>query len=816
MSPRGRSQSDTRVPLVFRENPPGSLPTYPVRPQSQSGFILASAAGLVSTLDGVTARSLLSSNAPAERESPSGSAHSTSVVPQGRTDAINSYQQNDASTAVLAEVADPLDGQFFSDFGHQPKDSDTGNPTELLVDLPPKKPTMPVSSLAQQTGCTPLELSLASYEESGISTLSASRYSRGPTDIHAELNYRQGVVASRDSGNDTYPVHSPRHTTSGALSPSQLLSEAPLTLLPSTCARLDHQESQSATSPARTPEQHIALGPESSSETQPVVLHSGLSKESRGSENSGIPSNRSAFSAVTGDRDSSVGNLPSQMEVLIQERDSLASELRQRAARYEADLIRLRTRNDDLQQQLLSIETVAALTKQDNEKTKAVEQTLREKDQQISALQESMAELEKNNGQLKDEQESLKTVNELRLEDLNRLNSDLQQQLSVLRRRLVESSPGQRSRNEARIIELQVEKNTLEQRVMRLVQDNENLREQLKQAQREKGSVKARTRISKAKSETDLSRKFDKYTTYDEQNYRDLEPVAKAVTFGTRTDTSGLRTSPYSLLDANNSRSYDLSSPVALNGYGSHPKRTTLSSNSTVKDILAREPVSGKVVARHRQGSLGEDSDTSDDFEHANHPRWRHTQSSVPLLSSVVSWDPVASVYEPYDRGMERRSRPHSYHGGSVHDLYSGKGDNLSTSPLHEMTSRYSKRNDDRHSSSSSNYSTTDSSLLTTTSYKSSYHKLSTKPFAPRSSSDIKLGMEVLVTRSRGQIARGKVKYVGPLPGRHETYIGIELGPGQAEGKHDGSCHGKRLFTCKPNRGIFVPFNKVVMCYGQR
>ena len=102
------------------------------------------------------------------------------------------------------------------------------------------------------------------------------------------------------------------------------------------------------------------------------------------------------------------------------------------------------------------------------------------------------------------------------------------------------------------------------------------------------------------------------------------------------------------------------------------------------------------------------------------------------------------------------------------------------------MTSRYSKRNDDRHSSSSSNYSTTDSSLLTTTSYKSSYHKLSTKPFAPRSSSDIKLGMEVLVTRSRGQIARGKVKYVGPLPGRNETYIGIELGPGQ--GKYWAPC----------------------------
>ena len=56
--------------------------------------------------------------------------------------------------------------------------------------------------------------------------------------------------------------------------------------------------------------------------------------------------------------------------------------------------------------------------------------TLQEKDQQIRALQESVRDMERTNQQLKDEQESLKTVNELRLEDINRLNSDLQQQVS--------------------------------------------------------------------------------------------------------------------------------------------------------------------------------------------------------------------------------------------------------------------------------------------------------------------------------------------------------------------------------------------------
>lgn len=52
--------------------------------------------------------------------------------------------------------------------------------------------------------------------------------------------------------------------------------------------------------------------------------------------------------------------------------------------------------------------------------------TLREKDEEIHSLQESVRTLERTNQQLKDEQESLKTVNQLNLEDMNKLNSDLQ------------------------------------------------------------------------------------------------------------------------------------------------------------------------------------------------------------------------------------------------------------------------------------------------------------------------------------------------------------------------------------------------------
>lgn len=82
------------------------------------------------------------------------------------------------------------------------------------------------------------------------------------------------------------------------------------------------------------------------------------------------------------------------------------------------------------------VQTVATLTKHDEDKTQALEEkivrlnaTLQGKEQEINTLQETVRGLERTNQQLKEEQESLKTVNELRLEDINRVNSDLQQQV---------------------------------------------------------------------------------------------------------------------------------------------------------------------------------------------------------------------------------------------------------------------------------------------------------------------------------------------------------------------------------------------------
>lgn len=199
------------------------------------------------------------------------------------------------------------------------------------------------------------------------------------------------------------------------------------------------------------------------------------------------------------------------------------------------------------------------------------------------------------------------------------------------------------------------------------------------------------TRLGKAKSETDLSKKFDKYTSYDKHKYGDYEPT-KTVSFATRGDGLGLGTTRFSSSDTNYTRSHDVgaSSPVIMNGYGSprsEVKRLP-SSYTSLQDRLSRDPLKSRTtVPRHRVSSLGEDSDVSDDLEHGlgyhtgNQPRWR-TQSSDTSTSSVVSWDhdysadaaarqprvsafnPSSSLHHEDDRVGGRRRRPHSYHGG--------------------------------------------------------------------------------------------------------------------------------------------------------
>lgn len=252
-----------------------------------------------------------------------------------------------------------------------------------------------------------------------------------------------------------------------------------------------------------------------------------------------------------------------------------------------------------------------------------------------------------------------------------------------MRRRSLESN-GTREK----VIELEVQNNTLEQNVRQLQQDNGRLQTKLKQTKEELDTMKTITsrtgsRLGRAKSETDLSKKFHKHTSYDSQKYADLEPTARSVSFATRSDSLGLGPTRYSSLDTNYTRFHDaaISSPVIMNGFGS--PRYEAKRESLQDKVGSASHRSRATVPRHRVSSLG-DSDVSDDLEHglvnhtATQPRLR-TQSSESSTSSVVSWDhdygtdaatrqSRASAYSPdsslYQQSERRKRRPHSYHGG--------------------------------------------------------------------------------------------------------------------------------------------------------
>ncbi|XP_042715024.2 uncharacterized protein LOC101945954 isoform X4 [Chrysemys picta bellii] len=86
------------------------------------------------------------------------------------------------------------------------------------------------------------------------------------------------------------------------------------------------------------------------------------------------------------------------------------------------------------------------------------------------------------------------------------------------------------------------------------------------------------------------------------------------------------------------------------------------------------------------------------------------------------------------------------------------------------------------------------------------------RPFAPRNVTDLKVGNLVKFSRPAGKISKGTIKYLGHLLGREDVYLGVEL-EGSEEGKHDGTFQGTRYYLCKPNKGIFVNFSKVIMAW---
>lgn len=86
------------------------------------------------------------------------------------------------------------------------------------------------------------------------------------------------------------------------------------------------------------------------------------------------------------------------------------------------------------------------------------------------------------------------------------------------------------------------------------------------------------------------------------------------------------------------------------------------------------------------------------------------------------------------------------------------------------------------------------------------------RAYKPHTAGDLNIGDVVKVRRAGGRIEVAQVYYIGHLPGKSEPFIGVELE--HATGNHDGMYDGFRYFECKPNRGLFVAFDQVVMAWG--
>lgn len=86
--------------------------------------------------------------------------------------------------------------------------------------------------------------------------------------------------------------------------------------------------------------------------------------------------------------------------------------------------------------------------------------------------------------------------------------------------------------------------------------------------------------------------------------------------------------------------------------------------------------------------------------------------------------------------------------------------------------------------------------------------------FVPSSPADLSIGDRVKVSRSGGsRQSHAFVKYVGHLPGKVGPYVGLELE--NEGGKHDGLHNGYRYFQCRGNRGIFLPFDRIMLAWRQ-
>ncbi|XP_070189188.1 serine-rich adhesin for platelets-like isoform X2 [Littorina saxatilis] len=212
----------------------------------------------------------------------------------------------------------------------------------------------------------------------------------------------------------------------------------------------------------------------------------------------------------------------------------------------------------------------------------------------------------------------------------------------------------------------------------------------------------------------------------------------------------------------------------------------------------------------------GEDSDTATDIllnaepgrssNGHSHSRHRHRRSSVGDDTSLSS---PSDVEDPQDsrrrsksvdaKGKKRTSQSGILRTAASTDMLGG-GKTVTLAPgLRSVTPQPMATQHNRNA------------IIQQQAALSSSLTQGLRPFAPRSPGDVRIDDVVKFSRQGGKLSQGTVKYVGHLPGRSDVYLGVELY--KEEGKHDGTFEDVRYFKCKPSKGVFVAFNKVVMAW---
>ncbi|OCT95223.1 uncharacterized protein LOC108708387 [Xenopus laevis] len=190
------------------------------------------------------------------------------------------------------------------------------------------------------------------------------------------------------------------------------------------------------------------------------------------------------------------------------------------------------------------------------------------------------------------------------------------------------------------------------------------------------------------------------------------------------------------------------------------------------------------------------------------------------------------NIKEPWEKNFEERAKttasPVSLHSNNTDvlmmgyqeetpsvlseiDIYGGKYDEIQELSDDDFSYITQNRANVHCDSAHHSYSP-ETFCKTTSSTRPSASVLPRRPFAPKSISDLKVGNLVKFSRPAGKISKGTIQYKGHLPGREEVYLGVEL-EGSEVGKHDGIFQGTRFFLCKPNKGVFVNFSKVIMAW---